>query len=61
MKASAAINIRREYADQPDQSRQVSALMALLKAQKESVSQSLQAGLTDSRATVQPDTEVFRV
>ena len=60
MKASAAINIRREYADQPDQGRQVSALMALLKAQKESASDSLQAELTDSELTTRSATGVAR-
>ena len=53
--------VHRVYTDQPDQGRQISALLALLKAKKESVSDSLQAELTDSRATIQPDTEVFRV
>jgi len=54
---NATLEIHRVYTDHPDQSRQVSALLALLKARslKETTGVSLQALPVVSARTVQPD------
>lgn len=53
---NTTLDIRRLYTSNPDRGRQVSALLALLKAKKETTGVSLLALPVVSARTVQPDT-----